>query len=319
MKVSAMIIKPIGIYVKVFNFQLIQVTEASFKHTLYDNKHSIFENNVVDSKKVLHKDFGGKRALASYERLKRSAPNVEVLEDTLERQLDAIANEKFFEHDIFDQSQEERKKFSQSIFPDVDVRGGIAIRDIFNARKLLGNEIMDHLADVAVQLLQAKQLPFVNNYLVNTVRSLQMKKNPDAKENIERISILAYVDGLIRLINNVKRSVENVELSQISAQIEHDIRKKFTIQSSFINSKFTRQKSIIYYLILILISTDSLEIDLTHVMDGVKSLAKTELLKYATVIGAKVKNKTILYISRANLDKDSKLSAPMPSIKRRRK
>lgn len=268
---------------------------------------------------MLHKDFGGKKALASYERQKRSAPNVEVLEDTLERHLDAIDNEKFFELDVFDRSQEERTKFSQSIFPDVDIRGGKAVRDIFNARKLLGDEMMNHLAEVSVQLLQSKQLPFVNSYLVNTVRSLQMKKNPDSKENIERISILAYVDGLIRLINNLKRSLEKVELSQISAHIEQDIRKKFTFQSSLINSKFTRQKSIIYYLILILISTDSLEIDFAHVLDGVKNLAKTELLKYATVIGAKVKNKTILCISRANLDKDSKLSAPMPSTKRRKK
>lgn len=92
---------------------------------------------------------------------------------------------------------------------------------------------------------------------------------------------------------------------------------KFT-QENMTNSKFTKQKSIIYYMILLLISTPSLEIELVDALEGVE-VTKTELLKYATVIGAKVKNKTTLYIQRANLDKQSKLSAPMPSAKRRRK
>lgn len=302
-------------------FQLIQVSEASFKHTLYDSKRSIFENNVVDTKKVLMKDFGGKKAMASYERIKKTAPNIEVLEDTLEKHLNAMDNEMFYEKDVDDRSMDERATFSQSIFPDVDLKGGSNVRELFNARKLLGEQMMDHLAEVSVQVLQTKpkKLPLASNYLTSAIQSLQLKKSPDAPENIERASILIYVDALIRLINSTKRSLEKVELSKISSQVERDIRKNFTLQGNMQSSKFTRQKSIIYYLILVLISTESLQIELDNVLDGVKNLSKTELLKYATVIGAKVKDKTTLYINRANLDKDSKLSAPMPSAKRRRK
>lgn len=299
--------------------RLVQVQEASFKNTIYDIKHSIFQNNILDAKKVLHKDFGGKRALASYERIKKTAQNMEVLEETLDKQLSTI-DDSIFEKDIFDQSQHNREKFQSSIFPDIDISAGSSVRDVFTAKKLLGDDMMDHLAEVAIEILQTDpdKLPFMNNYLNNVVRSLQIKKQPDAKENIERISMFIYIDALVRLIHCRKKTLDHFELSKMSTRVEQDIRKKFSIQGNSSNSTFTRQKSIIYYLILILISTETLEIELDNVLEGV-DMTKTELLKYATVIGAKIKNKTTLYIQRANLDKQSKLSAPMPSAKRRRK
>jgi A49-like RNA polymerase I associated factor len=292
----------------------------SSQHTLYDSKHSIFENNVVDAKKVLHKEFGGKKALASYERIKRSAPNVEVLEETLDKQLNTIKDEKFFENDDFDQSQQDREKFEGSIFPDIDTSKGTAVRDVFTAKKLIGKEMMEHLSDVSIQVLQTapEKLPFINTYLNGVVRSLQAKKQPDSAENLEKISIIIYVDALIHLINCRKRTLENVELSKLSAQVEREVRKKFSMQGNFTNSKFTRQKSIIYYIILLLISTESLKIELEHVLEGV-DVSKVELLKYATVVGAKVKDKTTLFIQNANLDTKSQLSAGMPAAKRRRK
>lgn len=118
--------------------KLVQVHEASFKHSLYDSKHSIYENNIVDAKKILHKDFGGKKALASYERKKRSAPNVEILEETLEKQLELL-DDNIFELDIFDQSEQKRKTIQSSIFPDIDLSSGNSVRDVFTARKLVSN------------------------------------------------------------------------------------------------------------------------------------------------------------------------------------
>lgn len=180
--------------------------------------------------------------------------------------------------------------------------------------------MLDHLRDVAIQVLQTEpsNLPFTGKYFNEAVRSLQMNKNPDSQENIERISLFIYIDGLIQVINCRRRTLEAIELSKMSDYVERDIRKKFSFQGNLSNSKFTRQKSIIYYLIMLLISTESLQIELDDVLEGV-DLTKTELLKYATVFGAKVKNKTTLFIQRANLDKNSKLSAPMLQSKKRRR
>lgn len=267
----------------------------------------------------MHKEFGGKKALASYERINKTKPNVDVLEEILEKHLDSLETDKLFEKDIFDQSQEDREKIKNSIFPDVDTTKGTSVRDVFTPKKLVGDEMMDHLADVSIQVLQSPpdKLPFVNSYLTGVVKSMQTKKQPDSAENLEKVSLMIYIDALINLINCRKRTLEKIELSKFSAQLERNIREKFSIQGNQTNSKFTRQKGIIYYIILLLISTDSLKIELEHVLEGV-DVSKVELLKYAGVIGAKIKDKKTLYIQNANLDTKSQLSAGMPPSKRRR-
>lgn len=285
--------------------QLIQVQEASFKHTIYDNKRSIFENNVVDAKKVLHKEFGGKKALANYERIKRTAPNLEVLEDNLEKQLNAL-DDSMFEKDIFDQTQEDRELLRKSIFPELDFTGNSA-RDILDVKKILGNDMMEHLAEVAIQVLKTKpkNLDFVNNYLNSVVRAVQISKMPDSAENVQRVALLVYVDALVRLINCRRKTLEKTVLSNLSDYVDRDVRKKF--QENFTNSKFTRQKSIIYYLVLVLISTETLEVEIESLLESV-DITKTELLKYAAVVGAKVKNKTILQLQRPKMAIDLKVN-----------
>lgn len=301
--------------------KLIQVQEASFKHTLYDNTRTVYENNIVDAKKILHKSFGGKKALASFERQKRSAPNVEVLQDSLEKQINDIDTDKFFEKDVFDQSQADRIKFQNSIFPDIDLSSGSAVRDVFTPHKLLGDEMMSHLMTVAIEVLQTnpKKLPFITAYLNNIARSVQTSKTPDSQQNLERVSMLVYIDALIRLLNCPKKNLDKVEVSKVSSYVEQDIREKFTFQGSGMNSKFTRQKGIIYFIILMLISSDTLHVELDCMLEGTSGLSKTELIKYAQIIGAKVKNKTTLFIQKANLNQHSQLEVAMPSVKRQRK
>ena len=299
--------------------KLVQVHEASFKHVLYDNKKSIFENNVVDAKKILNKEFGGKRALASYERQKRSVPNIDMLEETLEKQLNTI-DDKIFEKDIFDQSQDDREQLRKSIFPDIKASAGSSVRDIFNAQALLGKDLMEHLSEAAIQVLQmeTKDISFANKHLTSSVRAIQITKRPDSEENIERISLFIYIDGLVRLINCRKRTLEQAELSLFSERVARDIRQKFSIQGNLANSKFTKQKSLIYYLILVLIASEKLEVDIENILESV-DVTKTEMLKYAGVIGAKVKNKKTLFIQQPKLDIDQKLFVDLPPQKKRRK
>lgn len=84
----------------------------------------------------MYKDFGGKKSLATYERNKKTAPNVEILEETLDKQLDNI-EENAFEQDFFDKSLQERQKLQSSIFPDIDLSSGRGVRDVFTAKKLV--------------------------------------------------------------------------------------------------------------------------------------------------------------------------------------
>lgn len=297
--------------------KLVQCQEGLFNAVQYENENSIYQNNIVDAKKILNKEFGGKRALSNYERVRKTVLNIDILESTIDKQLDSVESEKFLETDLFDKSQEDRERFARSIFPNLS--SGKTVREVFNTNALIGEDMMSHLSDISIEVLnmEPKQLPFVNSYLKSQVLAIQTTKKPDSQENLARVAVFIYIDALIRLINTKSKKLEKAELSKMSAQLENEIRKKFTIQdqTQFKNTKFTRQKSIIYYLILLLLSTENLKIHINFVMDEV-DVSRTELLKYAAIIGAKLKNREFLHITMPKLDKDSnQLIAPPPSKK----
>lgn len=53
---------------KTKEIKLFQVTQGSFSHVLYDNNRSMFEQNIVDANKLLHKEFSGKKGAAAFDR-----------------------------------------------------------------------------------------------------------------------------------------------------------------------------------------------------------------------------------------------------------
>lgn len=65
---------------------------------------------------------------------------------------------------------------------------------------------------------------------------------------------------------------------------------------SRVNSTYTRQKSIIYYIVLLLMTNEKLQLNIDHISDGTK-LPKTEIMKYAKLIGGKLKDKSTLYLT----------------------
>lgn len=297
--------------------KLIPVKSANFKHSAFDDTHSIYENNIVDVKKVMAKEFGGKKALAGYEKTKKSQPNIEVLEESLEKQLNKLDDNKFFEKDLLESAAGSK---SMLIFPNIDVSDGVSVRDVFNVKKLIGIDTVEFLSEAAVELLNMDQktIKLASNYLTLSVKAIQTRAQPDSPENLEKVALLLYIDSLVRLQNNKKRKWDQVALSPFSPSLAHEIRKKFTTQGNIANSKSTKQKGLIFYIILMLMSTETLAIDISHLLEGIADLTKTDLLKYAQIIGAKVKDGTILYIQKVNIDKNSQFNVPMKSGKRKR-
>lgn len=297
------------------SIQLMPVRSANFKHSAFDDTSSIYERNIVDVKKVMAKEFGGKKALAGYEKSKKSQPNVEVLGEALDKQLNKLDDEKFFDQEIAESSG------AFKIFPDIDTSSGKSVREIFKVSKLIGAETIEILAETAVELLSSdqKSIKLANDYLTQSVKSIQMSSQPDKQENLEKVALLLYIDALVRLQNNRKRKWEQVELSPFSPGLSRIVQKKFTTEGNIANSKATKQKSLIFYIILMLMSTDGLEIEISNLLEGIADLTKTEVLKYAQVLGAKVKDGSILYIHKVNLDKNSQFAVPIKSGKRKRK
>ena len=310
---------PLNTFIAVHNkktkeIKLFQVNQASFKNVLYDNNRSMFEQNVVDANKILNKEFSGKKGANAYERKARSTANTSLLESVIESSVDAIATDSLFSKDIFDKTQEERDEFRNSIFPQLkNFSVGKGVRELFDLKNLIGNEMVEHLAEVAVETLNmtVKQFPFQNSYIKATMQEIQNCKAPDSDENIKKASTLIYADALLRMIGESGSRTKFVDakiISPLSYQLGRDVVKNFT-QETQSSSKFSLQKSIIYYTILMLLSTERLEIAFEDILDNVK-LSKNELMKYAQIIGCKTKGNR-LCLSKANVDSNAKFNVPL--------
>lgn len=318
---------PLKTFIAVHNkktkeIKLFQVAQASFKNVLYDNDRSIFQQNIVDANKILNKEFSGKKGANAYERKTRSTANTSLLENTIEGSVDAIATDSLFAKDIFDKTQEERDEFRNSIFPKFkNFTLGQGVRELFDLKNLIGDEMVEHLAEVAIETLNmnVKQFPFQNIYIKTTMQDIQNCKAPDSDVNIKKASTLIYADALLRMIGQSgsrTRILEPNVVSPLSFQLGRDIITNFT-QETNSSSKFSLQKSIIYYTILMLLSTEKLEIAFEDLLDNVQ-LSKNELMKYAQIIGCKTKGNR-LCLSKANVDSNAKFNVPLHSGGKKRK
>lgn len=305
--------------------KLIQVTQGSFKHVLYDNERSKFEQNIVDSNKILFKEFSGKKGSAAFDRKTNSSVNTSLLENAIEQSVDSIATDTLFAKDIFDKTQEERDEFRSSIFPQIESFSesvGKGIRELFTMTNLIGEDMIEHLAEISIEVLnmEPKKFPFQNSYIKGVMQDIQKSKSPDSVENIKKASTLIYADTLTRVIKMSGGRTSRLEpkvISPLSYNLGADVIGKFS-QGTISSSKFSHQKAIIYYTILMLLTTDRLEISFEDILDGVK-LSKNDLMKYAQIIGIKVKGNRLCF-SKANLDSNAKFNVPLQmSGKKRRK
>ncbi|KAL7025467.1 hypothetical protein ACKWTF_013486 [Chironomus riparius] len=307
---------------KTKEINLIQVENASFKHVLYDDTRSSFENNVLDTAKILAKEFAGKKGAIAFERSLRTKVNSSILEDTVDKMMTSVDTDKFFENDILGQSQEDRTKFRDYIFPKINLESteGKSVREIFTVSNLIGDEMIEHLSEIAIDILniESKNLPFTNKFIKNAVITVQNSKVPESDDNLKKMAMLIYAESLISLINAKSKFVNLTELTKFSNQLAQDINKKFFIAGSKQVSNFTRQKSIVFYILLTLLSSDSLEVSLNDILDSV-NLSKKELVKFAFVIGCKTKGDLLMLKTVAKLDKDATFQVPLMKGKKEKK
>ncbi|KAG5671347.1 hypothetical protein PVAND_001550 [Polypedilum vanderplanki] len=285
---------------------LIQVQKADFRNVLYDNKRSIYENNVVDKRK-LYKEFGGKKAMASFDRQNQSqTQNSSILENTVDKVLQNVDIDK-----ILDSSTLENEK-EFSIFPEIkeDIEGK-DVREIFTLDILFGAEIVEHMNEIALEALASPidQLDFKNNHLKKTAASLQLSKQPE--KNVNEMIMLLYAKILMKLINFRQKYFEiSRELKNVSPRLQQNILSIFFINGSNEYSNYTKQKATVFYIILMLLTTKSLTIDLYDLLDGVV-MSKREIFKYASIIGCKKSNGEKLSLTKvAKLDKNFKFTVP---------
>lgn len=178
---------------------------------------------------------------------------------------------------------------------------------------LIGDDMVEHLAEVAIEVLStdSKKWSFTNTYIKTILEMIQNSKSPDSELNIRKASLMIYADALIKIISKGNRRNKELNAKQISSfsyRLGQDVITRFT-QDSKKASKFSSQKAIIYYTIFMLLSTEKLEINFDDLLDNV-GLAKNELMKYAQIIGCKVKGNRLCF-SKANVDSSAKFNVPL--------
>jgi len=277
----------------------------------------------LDTAKILAKEFAGKKGAIAFERSQRTKVNSSILEDSVDKMMTTVDTDKFFEDDIFEHTLDDRNKFRDYIFPRInldDSTEGKSVREIFTVSNLVGDEMIEHLSEIAIDILniEPKSLPFTNKFIKNAVISVQNSKAPESDENLKKMSMLIYAESLISLINNKSKFVNSSELMKFSNQLAQDISKKFFIAGSKQASNFTRQKSIVFYVLLTLLCSDSLEVSLNDILDSV-DLSKKELIKYAFVIGCKTKGDLLFLKSISKLDKDATFQVPLMKGKKEKR
>lgn len=125
----------------------------------------------------------------------------------------------------------EVEKNVNSMFPIVNLNAK-TVRERYSLSNMISEDVLEHLNKVSVEVLNSDvdQLPFVNSYLKRRVKEIQMSKG--SIENLDVVKMCIFLDGLIRLINIKKFTLEKMELSKFSERVEMEIREKFAQQSN---------------------------------------------------------------------------------------
>lgn len=125
----------------------------------------------------------------------------------------------------------EVEKNVNSMFPIVNPNAK-TVRERYSLSNMISEDVLEHLNKVSVEVLNSDvdQLPFVNSYLKRRVKEIQMSKG--SIENLDVVKMCIFLDGLIRLINIKKFTLEKMELSKFSERVEMEIREKFAQQSN---------------------------------------------------------------------------------------
>lgn len=212
--------------------RLVQVEEASLQATVYDTLDEQRRPQRIDKNTAL-RDHSGKNGIRYLDRQNRMQPNVNVNSNILEKTKNLTSTDDFYQN-VLDMKNDKAEEFLSSAFPVVD-KNAKTVKERYSLTNMISEEIIEHLHVVAMDLLKSdleQAAVFINTYLTNVVKSIQLSKEPDSKENLDTVAICVYADSLIRLINRRNLNLGRFELSKISDKVENDIKAKFCQQNN---------------------------------------------------------------------------------------
>ncbi|XP_031637778.1 uncharacterized protein LOC116350183 isoform X3 [Contarinia nasturtii] len=292
--------------------KLVEVSESSMMSYIYkccfqqESKLSNVQSDMhtENARRILFKEFGGKKAIQVLDRKEKMKINVDVVKEQLDKTLlELDINQSTKEHkDEFDEVKEQQDNVLEEMLPKVN-KDAIKLTDVYCLENLIQLDILDSLKADAINLLKASHddIPIRPIFLKIKIQSIQRARIPDEIENLRKIEICIYIDALISFLKQINQvhlnSVVRLKpLSKITSKLDSHIKKKFAQPNivKLTKTNYVIHKTTLYIIVLSLLISERLEIDIQHIIEEI-GVSKTSLLKIlsSTAVRPKAKSNII--------------------------
>lgn len=198
---------------------------------IYLNKTSSEDQKKIDNPlKSLLKDFGSKKSVNTFDRKEKMKVNLDIAKEQLATTINDINDPSDIHEDIFDKLKMKGDLTLNSITPPMN-KEAKSIDKLYTLNQIISQDMLDGLEKVTIKLLKTgvDVIPIKSKYLLNIISGIQNLKNPDSKENIDKIKCVVYMDTLINLINldRFTKNIKKVDLSEICEKVSNDVKDNF--------------------------------------------------------------------------------------------
>lgn len=214
--------------------RLVQVEECSLLNEIYLNKTTAEDQKkIADPMKSLLKDFGSKKSVTRFDRKEKMKVNLDIAKEQLATTINEINDPSDIHEDNFDKLKIKGELTLNSITPPIN-KEAKSIDKLYTLNQIISQDMLYALEKVTIKLLKTgiDEVPIKSKYLLNIIAGIQNSKNPDSKENIDKIKCAVYMDALINLINlgRFTKNIKKVDLSEISEKVSNDVKNNFFSQ-----------------------------------------------------------------------------------------
>ncbi|XP_037952945.1 uncharacterized protein LOC119683359 [Teleopsis dalmanni] len=268
--------------------RLIPIKQAMVNNQVYNEleRKRIAQLPAEVSRLHMLKEFGGRKA----SRFVTSRENMKVNIDMVKDDLDATVNDSKIEQDDPNDSTSNVLVTQYDIIRPKFNAEATKQEQIYDVHDVVPEELLERLEDEAKAVFDAdvSDLPINSVYILNLVKKL--KESPISNQSILHIKLLVYMDCLLNFIKSRARSMKNVELSQISEKVENHVRSNFVNPNgtSFLRTVLGTEKSICYYIVLALLTSEKYEVDMKILLQDL-CVPKAKIVKLAHLVNARVK------------------------------
>ncbi|XP_055308619.1 uncharacterized protein LOC129572634 isoform X2 [Sitodiplosis mosellana] len=290
--------------------KLVEVTECSMMSHIYRHNNICYTQNLNSSnehshmssesaRRILFKDFGGKKAIKVLDRKEKMKVNVDAVKEQLDKTLLDISQNHIVKKDEFDRGKEEQDHILQELVPKMNADATKLI-DVYNLNELIDVDILESLNDAALKVLgtSSQDLPIKPTFLSNIIKWVQQARFPEDIDNLKRVKACIYIDALLNYFKQVNQVHQNSNIklkpiSQVTSKLDSHIKKKFSQPNINKPTKtnYVVHKTCCYIIVLSLLVSDRYEMDIQNIVEET-GISKTNLFKMMNSIAVRPKAKS---------------------------